>query len=652
MMAGRKRNQRKLYILLVPAIMAAAVAVVVAANIDPVVELGQPNFTTSGFLASATQTGFALPYGVAIDRTAGHLYVADTANNRVLGWSSISALTNGAPADLVIGQSSFTSNSISVSQSGLNQPWSVAVDSEGNLYVSDNGNNRVLEYNSPYNAFTHTCNVATPCGGGLAASLVFGQGTGGNSFTTNSSNCTTKNDTSCFDEPSGIAIDSNDNLFVTDTVNDRLLVFLNPLATSSGCNSSGCAGDVIADFSLGECAGNSGFLDGEGNCARPAVTMLGPNAVAVDSSGNVFVTDAQNNRVLEFDNPAGTGNLTADRVYGAGSSGSNFIPAVCANGRGVDPKPSATDMCNPTGLTLDSANNLYVSDYGNSRVLEFPDPLTNFTATLVIGQDSLGTNFTSGICYGGQTGSGSANSASATGLCNPAGLGTDAGNNLYVADANNSRMIEFSDPAASPSITATPGATDSATASASPTATISPTPAVSVTPTASAAATVSATATAINTATVTPTAIATAMTALTPTTTPTATATPTPIATSTPTATPTPIAEKLTVSAKTLNFGKVFLNESKTLNLTIKNAETAKKGHTVQVGPESSSNPEFSITQQCNTTLPPGKNCVVKITFAPGSNTASQRGDLTVDANVVALPLPVKLEGSGKVRKK
>jgi DNA-binding beta-propeller fold protein YncE len=124
----------------------------------------------------------ALPYGVAIDRTSNHLYIADTANNRVLGWSNVSALTNGAPADLVIGQTNFTndlnSNTMGdVPVSGLSSPWSVAVDSKGNLYVSDNGNNRVPEYNSPYNAFGHTCNAATPCEGGLAANLAIGQGT-------------------------------------------------------------------------------------------------------------------------------------------------------------------------------------------------------------------------------------------------------------------------------------------------------------------------------------------------------------------------------------------------------------------------------------------------------------------------------------------
>lgn len=69
-----KRNRRKLYALLAPAIVIAAVAVVVAAVINAVVELGQPNFTTSGYLPPPTQNGLALTYGVAIDRSSGHLY--------------------------------------------------------------------------------------------------------------------------------------------------------------------------------------------------------------------------------------------------------------------------------------------------------------------------------------------------------------------------------------------------------------------------------------------------------------------------------------------------------------------------------------------------------------------------------------------------
>jgi serine/threonine-protein kinase len=173
------------------------------------------------------------------------------------------------------------------------------------------------------------------------------------------------------DEPSGIAVDSNDNLYVTDTLNDRLLVFLNPLAQGTGCASSGCASDVVADFALGECAGNNGFLDSQADCSHPVVGMLGPNAVAIDKAGDVFVADTQNNRVLEFNDPVGSSNLAADLVYGNGPSGNDFTPAVCSNGRGADPSPSAGSMCNPAGLVFDATDNLYVSDYSNSRVLEF-----------------------------------------------------------------------------------------------------------------------------------------------------------------------------------------------------------------------------------------------------------------------------------------
>ena len=312
-------------------------------------------------------------------------------------------------------------------------------------------------------------------------------------------------------------------------------------------------------------------------------------------------------------------------------------------------------MCGPAGLTLDSTNDLYVSDYGNSRVLEFSSPLTNFAASLVIGQDASGSNFTSGICYGGQLGSESETSASAIGLCNPAGLAMDASNDLFVADTNNSRMIEFSNPAASTSATASPSSTPSATGTAAPTATatatatvspkpsITPSPTVTTTPSPTASTTHTATVSA--TATSTPTA--TAATPIATAGTPTATASETP----TPSPTPTPVAEKLTVSPKTLNFGKVKLQGSKTKDVTIKNDGKSKKGVTVQIVSESSSNPAFSVTQECSTALLPGKSCVVKIAFTPGADTKTQSGDLTISANLEGSAPTVTMKGSGKASK-
>ena len=589
------------------ALLAAFSALAIAGdgpNVTADLVLGQPDFTTSGFGTTVSNINLALPYGVALDSSVipNHLYIADTADNRVLGWDSVSALTNGAPADLVIGQVDFNSSvddSDSVNASGLSMPWSVAVDSNGNLYIADNGDNRVLEYNTPFEAFGHPCNTTMPCEGGLAANLVLGQGNAGSSFGTRKG-CVGSVDTSCFDEPSGIWIDKNNNLYVADTINNRVVIFLNPLGSSGKCvgakSNSGCAGDVVADYSLGECTGNEGFLDAEGDCSRPKVTMLGPNAVGVDSQGNVFAADTEDNRVLEFDNPVGSSNLAANRVYGKDSSGSNFDVADCANGQGADPGPSATSMCYPSGVALDSQDNLYIADYGNSRIMLFNKPLNNFTADLIFGQGSTGSDFTDGVCYGGQPPNMN-QPASASGMCSPGGMSLDSTDNLFAADTGNSRMLEFTNTGITPTSIPTATATESSTPNPSATATLTPT--------------------------------------------------------ATPTATPTPVMEKLTVSPTTLKFGEVPVNTtSGAKTITITNAGKKKSGHPVVVSTESTSDPAFTVTDECIETLAPGKSCKVKVTFSPDAAATKQTAILTINTNLVDAPPTVKLRGTGKAAKK
>src|SRR5260370_13268314 len=123
--------------------------------------------------------------GVAMDSSSvvHPLSVADAGNNRVLGWKDITGLANGAPADLVIGQSDFyfgkcndrtsSSDAGGLGADSLCDPAAVAVDSRGNLYVADKFNSRVLEYDQPFTA----CAGKFPCIG-LPANLVLGQGPG------------------------------------------------------------------------------------------------------------------------------------------------------------------------------------------------------------------------------------------------------------------------------------------------------------------------------------------------------------------------------------------------------------------------------------------------------------------------------------------
>jgi DNA-binding beta-propeller fold protein YncE len=124
----------------------------------------------------------------------------------------------------------------------FNYPRGVAVDSEGNVYVVDNGNNRVQKFSSSGTYLAQW------------GSSGFGDGE--------------------FDYPSGIAIDGNDNIYIADSYNDRIQKFASD-------------GSYITQW------GSSGFGDGEFDF---------PNALTVDSSGNIIVSDAYNYRIQSFTN--------------------------------------------------------------------------------------------------------------------------------------------------------------------------------------------------------------------------------------------------------------------------------------------------------------------------------------------------------------
>ena len=120
--------------------------------------LGQIDFIKSA-VNFVDPIGMDAPAGVAIDQAAGHVLVADTQNNRVLGWKSIAAFVSGGAADLVIGQPDFNSsgcnqNAPAPDATSLCQPIGVAVDGSHNVYVGDTQNNRVLVFADPFAALS------------------------------------------------------------------------------------------------------------------------------------------------------------------------------------------------------------------------------------------------------------------------------------------------------------------------------------------------------------------------------------------------------------------------------------------------------------------------------------------------------------------
>ena len=227
--------------------------------------------------------------------------------------------------------------------------------------------------------------------------------------------------------PNGIAVDFKDNLYVADEYNARVLEYDTPFA--------GWVGTQIADQNASRLWGQGTDFTGE-NCNQGGIsasTLCNPEAVAFDSAHNLYIADSGNSRVLEYPYSAGDGfaSTTAATVFGIDSSGTNFTTA------GGCPSPSNISMCSPQGLALDSKDNLFVSDSNHNRILIFNTPLNgssgeagagDVTADEVIGQP----DFVSGSL-----------AHSVSGLSSPQQLATDAADDLYVADSNNNRVLEY-----------------------------------------------------------------------------------------------------------------------------------------------------------------------------------------------------------------
>jgi sugar lactone lactonase YvrE len=493
----------------------------------------------------------------AIDAN-GHLYVPDTVNSRVLGWTSASAFSNGAPAALVVGQPDFFSFACDDGAAGgdvngvgpdsLCEPGGVAVDAAGNLCVADTVDNRVLEFAAPFSAGMSA---------GESAARVFGQG---GSFTAIASG----GGADGLDSPAGVAVDPDGNVFVADGGNSRVLEYDDPLAGGGGTpGTPGSAGDTTADLAFGQndsfttVACNDSAAGGDASGVGPD-SLCHPSSVALDASRNLYVADYGNGRVLEYNTPlnpssgeTGAGDTDADFVFGQNGS---FTTAGCSRGAaGGDVSGVGPDsLCQPASVAADGDGNVYIADAGDNRTLEYNTPLDassgetgadDANADLVLGQSS----FIAKHC---------STAISADRLCTPNGVAVDGGKNLYIADSADSRVLEYDHPraTATPTPTASPAPTPTPTKSPTPT----PTPASTPTPAPSATATPTATASPSATATPTPFVTPTPVSSATPSATATPSSTPTPV----PTPTPTPVPGGRLSVASSLKFGPVGIGVS------------------------------------------------------------------------------------------
>jgi hypothetical protein len=318
------------------------------------------------FTGSVDGTGSAAwfkdPTGIAVD-SAGNVYVADTGNNTIRKITGGGLVTTLAGLAGSLGSADGTGNA-----ARFNAPWGVAVDSAGNLYVADRYNDTIRKITSS--------GVVTTLAGVVGRALT-GDGPGS---------------AAGFSSPGGIAVDSAGNLYVADYGNSTIRKI-----TSGG---------VVT--TLAGSAGVTGSADGTGSAAR----FKNPSGVAVDSAGNVYVADTWNNTIRKITSAGVVTTL-------AGLPGSD---QTWADGTG-----SAARFDQPTGIAVDSAGNIYVADLLNDTIRKITSGgvVTTLAGLVQGGGGTLGWNDGTGI---------------AAEFHYPSGVAVDSAGNVFVADTYNSEI--------------------------------------------------------------------------------------------------------------------------------------------------------------------------------------------------------------------
>lgn len=375
------------FLALVFFLAASTVRAQFPANVAADRVLGQPDFTTNTS-PGATRTSMGAPSGLAVDPVSGKVFVALSGQNRILRFASGAALVDGAEAEAVIGQTDYVTETSGTTGAKLNQPYGLDIDASGRLWVADFGNHRVLMFEDAANLGEF----------GAVADLVLGQpdfdtGTSGTSQTT-------------MDGPTGIHVDATGSLWVAEYGNHRVVKFANAATLTDG---------DPADIVLGQPDFDTAVS------GTDEVTMSGPVGVLVDGSGRLWVAEQTNNRVLRFNGAASlTDGAAADGVLGQ----PDFDDGI----GGSDP----AELGLPSGLAVDRAGTLYITDYDNSRVVYHRNPASKpdgATPDGVIGQPDLDTT------------TGDVTSQKLDGPYG--GLDFDAAGNLWVADYGNNRSLRF-----------------------------------------------------------------------------------------------------------------------------------------------------------------------------------------------------------------
>ncbi len=317
----------------------------------------------SGDGGSATQAQLKGPAGLATDGM-GNLYIADLGNHVIRKVTPFGTITTVAGT----GAPGYNGDDKPATNAQLAAPTDVAVDPLGqSLYIADNGNHRIRRVDLTTGMITTVA------------------GTGQQGFSGDGGPSTA----ATLSYPSGVALDALGNLYIADSQNHRIRkVDVNGIITTvAGNGARGFSGD---------------------NGPATAASFKEPVAVAVSSTGFLFVADTADHRVRRID-PSGT------------------ITTVAGNGTFMAPNPGPATQSSirwPQALAVDALGNLYIADFGSHMILRL-DPDGELSVVAGVGFPGFG---------------GDGGPASQATLNGPSGIVMGPFGNLFFSDSLNCRV--------------------------------------------------------------------------------------------------------------------------------------------------------------------------------------------------------------------
>ena len=358
---------------------------------------GVPGYAGDG--GPAVSAKFISPQGLAID-ASGNLYVSDYVANVVRMIDSTGTVTTVAGT----GVAGNTGNGGKATSASLNGPFALAVDKAGTLYIAEDLNNAVRKVSpaGTISAFagpvTYPEGLAIDSTGAVyiaswgdnkiykassSGPLTAVAGSGNAGFAGDGAAATA----AALNGPQGIAFDSAGNLWICDSLNNRIReVTGGNIQTAIGSGYSGLS-------SIGPATSISVYL---------------PLGIGVGANGTVYWTENGNHRVREYM----TGNRQVTEIAG-------YTPPLSTTGA-----PSSLPLFNPYGTSTDSAGNLYIADTGN-HVIRKVTP--SGVSSVIAGTGNANFN-------------GDVGTATAINLTYPQGVSVDAQGNVFIADSGNSRV--------------------------------------------------------------------------------------------------------------------------------------------------------------------------------------------------------------------